>query len=55
MDGYTLFKLTLLVIAVWFWTVNIGKMVRGHTVTAANLGLASAALVGFVYMQGWLS
>lgn len=55
MDGYTLFKLTLLVIVVWFWTVIVVKAVRGQTVTAMLLLLASAALVAFSYMQGWIS
>ena len=54
MTLHTIVKLALLVVVIWFWTVNIVKMLRGHRVPWGNLGVGSVALVGFIYMQGWL-
>jgi len=55
MDIYTLVKLALLVVAVWFWTTIGGRLIRNNNIPWQTIFVASVTLVGFVYMQGWIA
>jgi len=48
----TMVLLAMLTLALWLWVVVAGKLVRGAEVSASLLFLASASVIGSLYMMG---
>lgn len=48
-------KIITLTIAIWFTTVNIAKIYRGHNVPSMNFLIMAGTIAGFIYSMGWLN